>query len=208
MIGTAECNLAKYLDELIKPHVPSETMITSTWAFLERLKKFLFKPTDLVISYDVVSLFTNVPPQETIEVVAEYVYKSDNKPPFDKKTFIELLKFATSGVFLYKDRLFKQVDGVTMGSSLGPTLADCCFVHHENRLLDFKSNLYVRYIDNIFRVFHERQAAMAFFEELNQMHHCLKFTVELGPTVLPFLDTSIDITNDIGGKFRSYLDLY
>ena len=175
---------------------------------MERLKKFVFKPTDLLISYDVESLFTNVPLQETIEVVADYVYKSDNKPPFNKQTFVELLKIATSGVFLYKERLYKQVDGVTMGSPLGPTLANFCLAHHENKLLEktnSKPNLYVRYVDDIFCVFHERHAAMKFFEELNQMHHCLKFTFELGPTVLPFLDTSIDITDDIGGKFRSYV---
>ena len=89
-------------------------------------------------------------------MVAEYAYKSDNKPSFDKKTFKELLKFATSGVFLYKDRLFKQVDGVTMGPSLGPTLAHFCFAYHENRLLDetnFKPYLYVRFVDDIFCVF-------------------------------------------------------
>ena len=34
------------------------------------------------------------------------------------------MKFATGGMFLYNDRLFKQVDGVAMGSPLGPSLAN------------------------------------------------------------------------------------
>ena len=37
---------------------------------------------------------------------------------------IRLMEFATSGMFLYNDRLYKQTDGVTMGSPLGPTLAN------------------------------------------------------------------------------------
>ena len=39
---------------------------------------------------------------------------------------IKLMEFATNGMFLYNDRLYKQTDGVTMGSPLGPTLANFC----------------------------------------------------------------------------------
>ena len=35
-----------------------------------------------------------------------------------------MLKFATSGIFLYRDKLYRQVDGVAMGSPLGPSLAN------------------------------------------------------------------------------------
>ena len=46
---------------------------------------------------------------------------------------------------------------------------------------------------------------MNFFNELNGMHPSLQFTYELGPAVLPYLDTCIDITKEIGGKFKSYV---
>ena len=95
-----------------------------------------------------------------------------------------------------------------MGSPLGPTLANFCLAHYENELLGkskFKPNLYVRYVDDVFCVFHEKSPAMKFFDELNKMHPSLQFTFELGPATLPFLDTCIDITQDMGGSFKSYV---
>ena len=68
------------------------------------------------------SLYTNAPHTETIGLIADKVYSATSAivPPFPKKMFLKLLKFATSGMFLHNDRLYKQVDGVAMGSSIGP----------------------------------------------------------------------------------------
>ena len=44
--------------------------------------------------------------------------------PPKRKTFIKILRIATQGTFLYRDLLYKQIDGVTMGNCLGPTLAN------------------------------------------------------------------------------------
>ena len=43
---------------------------------------FIFKPADCMISFDVVSLFTNVPLIEIIDIISDYVYKSKSKPTF------------------------------------------------------------------------------------------------------------------------------
>ena len=40
--------------------------------------------------------------------------------PFDKDVFRELMFMATQGLFMYNDKLYKQIDGATMGSCLGP----------------------------------------------------------------------------------------
>ena len=45
-----------------------------------------------MISFDVVSLFTNVPLIETIDIISDYVYKS--KSAFSKLVFKELLNIA------------------------------------------------------------------------------------------------------------------
>ena len=46
MIGTAEYQLAKYLDSLIKPNLPDRFMLNSTDHFLEKLNKFTIQPGD------------------------------------------------------------------------------------------------------------------------------------------------------------------
>ena len=57
-------------------------MLSSTWEFLDKLKLFIFKATDSMISFDVVSLVTNVPLIETIDIISDYMWKSKSKPAF------------------------------------------------------------------------------------------------------------------------------
>ena len=159
MIGTAEYQLAKYLDSLIKPNLPQTFMLNSTTDFLEKLKKIKIQPGDKMISFDVRSLFTNIPLLETIQIIADYLY-SDSAvltPPFEKETFISLLKIATGGLFMHRDTIFQQTDGVTMGNPLGVTLANFFMAHCEelifNSVTQFFPTFYARYIDDIFCIF-------------------------------------------------------
>ena len=124
MINTAEYKLAKYIDQLIKPHVPDQYSVTLNAQFLERLKEFNIEERDYCLSFDVVSLFTNIPLEETIAMIAEQLYSDNNTkgvPPMPKLSFVELVKCATSGIFAHRDKLFQQKDGVSMGNPLAPT---------------------------------------------------------------------------------------
>ena len=208
MINTAEYKLAKFLDTIIKPHLPTKYMLNSTAGFLEKLKQFWFKPSDILVSFDVVSLFTNVPLNETIHIIADKVYKTKEKPKFEKEVFIKLMEMATSGIFMYGEKYFKQTDGVTMGSPLGPTMANFCLSHFENQLLEECDDtngpsLYARYVDDIFCVFRSGIPYESFLNKLNALHPNLKFTMELGNSSLAFLDTYISLPTDDNGTFSS-----
>ena len=52
--------------------------------------------------------------------------------------------------------LYIQIDGISMGSCLGPTFAELYMCHLENKVfaeqLSLKPNLYVRYVNDIFVV--------------------------------------------------------
>ena len=56
-----------------------------------------------------------------------------------KEIFIKLLRLATQGQYLYKDILYKQIDAVTMGSPLGPTIANFFLANLGNRILKNKN---------------------------------------------------------------------
>ena len=209
MLNTAEYNLAKFLDGIIKPHLPTQYMLDSTTQFLTKLKQFCFEPTDILVSFDVVSLFTNVPLEQTIKIIADKIYESDNQPKFSKVVFKKLLNIATSGIFLYNGRFYRQIDGVTMGSPLGPTLANFCLAHFETELLSNGTNehnapaLYLRYVDDTFCVFRSGIPHDVFLSKLNNLHPNLKFTSEIGPSMIPFLDTLITLPTTKNGMFTS-----
>ena len=72
------------------------------------------------------SLFTNVPLEETIKICSEPSTTSlIPDQSFQRDVFVELMKSATSSVeFSFNNTMYKQTDGVAMGSPLGPALAN------------------------------------------------------------------------------------
>ena len=49
--------------------------------------------------------------------------------------FKKYLQIATGGYFFHGGKPYCQIDGVTMGSPLGPTLANIFFAHLENQFM-------------------------------------------------------------------------
>ena len=78
MVGTSKYNLAKYLGQLIKPYIPDSYLLQSTDDFTERLKQFSINSQNIVVSFDVVWLFTKVPLADTIELIIDRLYSEDN----------------------------------------------------------------------------------------------------------------------------------
>ena len=88
----------------------------------------------LLCSFDISSLFTNVPLDETIEMCADALYQGHlDCPPIPEETFRELMLNATQGVeFSFNNQIYKQLAGVAMGSPLGPALANIFTSFHES----------------------------------------------------------------------------
>ena len=76
-------------------------------------------------SFDVDSLFTNIPLKETINICTKFLYKSvDIIEGINKYEFENVFSLATQeSYFMFNDILYKQKDGVAMGSPLGATMA-------------------------------------------------------------------------------------
>ena len=73
-----------------------------------------------------------------------------------KHIFVKLLRLASEGLFLHKDCLYKQIDGVAKGSPLGPTLVNFFLAHMETKLLNFlvcQPKLFTWFVDDFFSVF-------------------------------------------------------
>ncbi|CAF4325700.1 unnamed protein product [Rotaria sp. Silwood2] len=71
-----------------------------------------------MVSFDVASLYTNVPLTETIDIILKHLYDGHAKPPtISREDMKELLDLATKkSHFLFNGQLYDQIDGVSMGS--------------------------------------------------------------------------------------------
>ena len=74
-LGTATYQLAKYLAKLLSPLAQSDYTVTSTDNFINRVRNLVIPLGYKLISFDVVSLFTNVPLEYTIDVAVKRIYK-------------------------------------------------------------------------------------------------------------------------------------
>ena len=92
--------------------------------------------------------------------------------------------------FSFNDVMYRQIDGVAMGSPLGPIFLGYC----ESQIpKDAWPELYKHYLDDTFSLFTGgREEAKEFLEVLNNLHPSLQFTME-GEIdgKLPFLDVLV-----------------
>ena len=120
-----------------------------------------------------------------------------------KNGFRDLLNLATKeSFFTFNNKFYIQVDGVAMGSPLGPILANIFLSHHEENWLNkcpikFKPSFYRRYVDDIFVLFESSESADSFREYMSSKHQNINFTVEKENVgSLSFLDVKICRKND------------
>ena len=136
-IGTATYDLAKYLAQLLKPLSESRFTIKNSKTFTKMLKKMRIPPGYKMVSFDVVSLFTNVPLDETIDIIIKRIYdKKEINTDIPKKEMRELLYLCTKNAhFTLNNKTYLQVDGVAMGSPLGPVLANIFMAELERNII-------------------------------------------------------------------------
>ena len=89
-------------------------------------------------SFDVKSLFNNIPFTETIGLCVENLYRNqkhtDNLSKSSFRRILEMVMYESFFIFDQKD--YKPCDGVAMGSPLGATLANVFMCHFENIWLE------------------------------------------------------------------------
>ena len=177
----------------------SKYTITDSFTFADEIRKMPAENTYMV-SFDVKSLFTNVPLAETIDICTKALYEDDTNLKLRKASFIRLMNLATSAIeFSFDGHMYRQIDGVAMGSPLGPTLANIIMGYLEEQyfLNNQKPLMYVRYVDDCFIVFRNKQECDEMFEAFNNLHQSIKFTQEAEiNNSLPFLDVRVTRNDD------------
>ena len=102
----------------------------------------------------------------------------------DRASFEKLLRLATKeSFFIFDETFYKQLNGVDMGSPLGPFLANAFLCYHEKRWLnkcpeEFKPVFYRRHVDDIFVFPRNEEHLQLFLNYFNSRHENITFTSE------------------------------
>ena len=136
-------------------------------------------------SSDVECLFTNTTLKETIEnCVNDLFFDKSKIDNLTKQDVYDLLSAAAKeSFFIFDNSLYRQINGVGIGSPLGSTLANAFLRYYEKEWLDscpieFKPKLYKRYVDDIFVMFRSRDHVKKFVDYMNTKHPNIRFAFE------------------------------
>ena len=160
------------------------------------------------VSFDVVSLYTNININEAVETTLEYTRKYDLYLfGLETSDLFELLHLLLdNSIFAYNDvGFYKQIRGLAMGNRLSGTLAIITMDRFEQLFiypLKPPLTIYVRYVDDIGTTTPNIDAPNRLLTHLNNQHPTIKFELELPDRdgYLPILETKINI--DDHGKIQ------
>ena len=130
--GTYNYNLAKWLEQKLKPLSLNEYTITDAFTFADEIRTHTMNEDDILVSY--------VPLDETIKILVSKAFTSDwfNKTyglNLQQDQLARLLEIATTNqLFQFNGQLYQQTDGVAMGSPLGPLMVNVFMCHLEEKL--------------------------------------------------------------------------
>lgn len=172
------------------------------------MKDLKLTKTDKFFSFDVVSLFPNIPLKEAIGIILEGLkqYFID-KQILAIEQALSLVLF--NNYFKINNNFYLQTVGCPMGSPLSPFIAEVVLKHIEEKIVKyypFPPTLYCRYVDDVLVIWKfSKNELFNFLEILNSQYETIKFTVEEEiQAKLPFLDIMLIRTSD----FKIAYDIY
>ena len=191
------------LQFILKPiirHVKAH--VCNTPELLEHVNKpsIAERKGKIPVSFDVVSLYTNIPVEEAVDTTLQYInkYNIDLHNLETIHIFQLLSLLLENNVFQYPGfGCYKQIRGLAMGSRLSGTLAILAMDRFEHiyiyRNLKPEPLVYVRYVDDTGTIVNDDNEARQMLRYSNKQHPTIKFELELldESGFLPILDIKI-----------------
>lgn len=172
--------LSKWLLETLKKYpVTIGCSIKNSVELVDKIKNVKIKRGQILCSFDLQSMYTNIPVSDAIECLKKHLTTS-NAPPDEVEVCVAVAQTCMNqNFFTFRQRFYKQNYGLTMGSKLSPYLANIYMCALEEKL---KKNtlfppVWLRYVDDVFCITNARQLNKL-LELLNSQHQTIKFTVE------------------------------
>ena len=139
--GSITYNIAKHVAWLLRPLVgKTDHHIKNSLDLVQKLSLFKLEEDESLISFDVKSLFTNVPVEESVDIMKNRLEKDStlsNRTNLSAAQVACLLHLClTTTYFTYNGNFYTQVEGAAMGSPVSPIVANLFMEHFEERALD------------------------------------------------------------------------
>ncbi|BHF57190.1 hypothetical protein SprV_0100013100 [Sparganum proliferum] len=193
--GAPTFNLAKWLFRHLRPLASgAATTVCSATQFLERLRGTRLTADEVMVSFDVTSLFTSIPQGLAIETVSELLERQydETDESVKRRHLVQLLKFCLKTYFTFEGTMYEQIKGTPMGSPLSGFIAEAVLQKLESLVFTtHRPKFWTRYVDDTFVII-KREMIEEFHSVLNSVFPDIQFTMEAeNDNQLPFLDVLV-----------------
>ena len=197
--GSSTYNLSKHVGNILADYVKQgSSFLRDTRDFVAQLGGIKVSEDEILVSFDVKSLFTSVPVTDAINTIKDIITSDDefeDRYKISTSTLIEMIRISLASTsFQFRSEHYELTDGLAMGSPLSPAVANLFMSHLEEKALATFHNppkTWFRFVDDIFSIIRKVDAA-ALLRHLNQQHTSISFTMEIeSEGKLPFLDVRV-----------------
>ncbi|XP_075158137.1 uncharacterized protein LOC142231414 [Haematobia irritans] len=179
----------------ILKNITEDSNVKDSIAFKTKVNNLFIEDGEILISFDVVSLFPSIPINLAIQAIERKWTKIEHQTKIPKDVFIDLVKFFIKDTrhFKYEDKVYEQLKSMPMGSFASPIIADIIM----EELLDdvfekiTKPRIITKCVDDIFAII-KRSDVEETLKALNSYNRQIQFTKEEEQDQkLPYLDAII-----------------
>ena len=176
-------DLSAYLANILSPLTgKSEYTVTSSAHFVSTVSYETILENEIMISFDIESLFTNVPIDTAVQAALQ---KLENDPSLADRTKLtaaqiaDLLTFVLRSIyFLYNGSIYEQKED--MGSPVSAVIANLYMESFEEQAIttsSYEPRIWKRYVDDTFTIL-DRENVDDFLQHLNNQQPSIRFTME------------------------------
>ena len=191
--------LSRYIADILRPYTKlNQQHCKNSNNFLQFIRQQIIDPDEIMISFDVESLYTNIPITDALLVIKDLL---NNDTTLQDRTNLlpdqisELLEFLLCTTFFFFNGEFhQQTDGVAMGEPASSIVAKIYMISIETTVIttaDTPPRIWECHVDDVFSIL-RRCNLEQFFQHINSLHPKTKFTMDREEnSTIPFLDTLI-----------------
>ena len=151
-------NIDKKTSTIIKKYIGNGPHYAkNSTQFAGDIKDLVVEEDEMLVSLDVVSLYTRVPKEEAITLTYNKLKNDPNLKDTTKmspESIIKLIRICTDNTyFMFNMKMYSQVDGLAIGASISGFMAEIYMEELETKAMQTFANppeIYKRYVDDTF----------------------------------------------------------
>ncbi|XP_057324832.1 uncharacterized protein LOC130667337 [Microplitis mediator] len=201
--------IARFLHQILSTSLASKFVfsIKNSFEFVKFIKEVKLPKDYVLVSLDVVALFTNISKQLVKDIINEDWHELAGLIKIPKDMLLEVIQFCFDSSYLqFNGTCYQQLDGSSMGNPASPILANIVMDHILKRimkLLPFPVPFLKVYVDDTILSIPEDKVD-SILDIFNSVNKKIQFTMEIEKeNRLPFLDVVV-IRKDDGSLLTDW----